>query len=226
MTEKPSVQGRKPIEAGEQNFLLTAVRFDHRDKWGANQWLFTCDCGNEHVTRADWVRLGRVKSCGCYRDEVNGSRLATTATTHGHTKNGRLTSEYNSWRNMRDRCKYPGDDHWANYGGRGIKVCERWDTSFENFLADMGLKPTPRHSIGREDGNGNYEPSNCRWETPKEQGRNRRNNRLVHYQNRDMTLAEACELTGLPRSRVKARLRNGWPIERALSHGDGRSGEV
>lgn len=226
MTQKLSVQGRNPIAAGEQNFLLTAVRFDHRDKWGANQWLFICECGNEHVTRADWVRLGRVKSCGCYRDEINGERIAATATTHGHTKNGRITSDYNSWRNMLERCNSPSCPSYKNHGARGIKICERWAHSFENFLADMGPKPTPKHSIGRTDNDGNYEPGNCAWETQSQQMRNRRNTRLVEYQGRSMSLAEACELAGQSRTRVNARLRMGWNIERALAHGDGRSDEV
>src|SRR5882672_195129 len=107
MTQKLSVKGRKPIAAGEQNGLLTAVRFDHRDRWGANYWLFECECGNETVTRPDWARLGKVVSCGCYRDEINGQRIRRAATTHGHSKDGRLTSEYNSWRNMLGRCNDP-----------------------------------------------------------------------------------------------------------------------
>lgn len=216
MTQKKSAQGRKWVEAGELNGLLTAVRFDHRDKWGANHWLFECECGNETVTRPDWVKQGKVQSCGCYRDEINGDRIARMATTHGHSKNGKLTSEYNSWRNMRDRCRYPSNEHWDLYGGRGITVCERWDTSFKNFLEDMGPKPKGQ-TIDRIDVNGNYEPGNCQWAAPKTQMRNMRNNRIINYLGRDMTLAEACELAGVPRTRVNARLRLGWPIERALT---------
>lgn len=221
MTQKLSVKGRKPIVAGEQNALLCAVRFDHRDKWGANQWLFMCDCGNEHVTRPDWVRLGKVKSCGCYRDEQLGMRSAISARTHGHSANGKLTSEYNSWRNMRDRCFHPNSEKFPHYGGRGITVCERWAKSFENFLADMG--PAPKgHTIDRKDVNGNYEPDNCKWSTQKEQMRNTTKTRTVLYLGRDMSLAEACELSGLPRSRVNARLRAGWTVERVFSEEDGR----
>lgn len=217
MTQKKSARGRKPIEAGEQNGLLTAIRFEYRDKWGANQWLFECDCGNETVTRPDWVRLGKVVSCGCYRDEINGERMKRTARTHGHSSGGKLTSEYNSWRNMRDRCKYPSAENWHKYGGRGIKVCDRWIDSFENFLEDMGPKPTRKHTIERLDVNGNYEPDNCVWAVSKTQMRNRTDTRWVEFRGRRMALAEACELAGIPRNVVDARLNRKWTMERALS---------
>lgn len=216
MTQNKSVKGRKPIEAGERNNLLTAIRFDHRDKWGANQWLFECDCGNETITRPDWVRLGKVLSCGCYRAERAGERMVKIATTHGHSSNGKLTSEYNSWRNMRDRCNLPSSESYKSHGGRGITVCEQW-SSFQTFLSDMGPKPTPKHTIGRMDNDGNYEPDNCEWETSNQQMRNRTDTRWVEYQGRKMSLAEACELSGQTRTRVNARLRLGWTIERALT---------
>ncbi|MCK1367625.1 hypothetical protein [Bradyrhizobium sp. 62] len=222
MAQKKSVQGRKWVEAGERNALLVAVRFSHRDKWRANYWLFKCDCGEETFQRPDYVKHGRVLSCGCYRDDMNAERMTKLAATHGHTKNGKLTSEYNSWRNMRDRCRYPTSDNWLMYGGRGIKVCQRWDTSFDNFLEDMGLKPTPKHTIGRVDQDGDYEPSNCQWETVPQQNRNRRDNRFIIYCGQTVTIAEACRLAGLPRGRVNARLRAGWTIERVFSDGDGR----
>jgi hypothetical protein len=96
---------------------------------------------------------------------------------------------------MRQRCSNPGHVAYARYGGRGIRVCERWD-SYENFLADMGRRPSLRHSLDRMDTNGNYEPNNCRWATWKEQHRNRRNNVLVEFRGETMTLAAAGELIG------------------------------
>ena len=217
MTQKKSAQRRKWVEAGERNALLVAVRFSHRDKWAANYWLFKCDCGEETFQRPDFVKRGRVVSCGCYRADSASERMGSVNRTHGHSSGGKMSSEYNSWRNMRDRCRYPSSENWAMYGGRGITVCERWDTSFEDFLADMGPKPTPQHTIGRSDQNGNYEPGNCKWETVPEQNRNRRDNRLIQYMGKEVTVAEACRLAGISRNVVDARLRRGWTMDRALA---------
>jgi len=216
MTQKKSAARRNPIKAGDEHGRLTAVRYSHHDKWRAAHWLFKCECGEDYIARPDWVRRGVIISCGCYREEQAAERCQKRA-THGHSKDGKLTSEYNSWRNMRDRCNSPASDMYEYYGGRGIRVCEHWQNSFENFLADMGPKPTPKHTIERKDVNGHYIPDNCIWVAFKAQMRNRTKTRWVTYQGREMSLAEACELAGVPRSRVNARLRLGWSVERALT---------
>lgn len=95
--------------------------------------------------------------------------------THGHAKGGK-SPEYRAWHAMRQRCYHPSQPHYSRYGGRGIVVCERWQV-FANFLADMGLRPSPRHSLDRINNSGNYEPGNCRWATLVEQCRNRRRRR-------------------------------------------------
>lgn len=103
-----------------------------------------------------------------------------TCGRHSHRESwaaGR-SPEYSAWVNLRYRCNNPGAPAYANYGGRGVKVCERWD-SFENFLVDMGRRPSPRHSIDRRDNDGDYTPENCRWATATEQLRNRRNIKLT-----------------------------------------------
>ncbi len=124
--------------------------------------------------------------------------------------------ELSIWRNMKRRCYYPNTVGYRYYGGRGIKVCDRWLESFENFLTDMGRRPDSSYSIDRINVNGNYEPSNCRWVTNKEQNRNKRNNRIVHYQNKDWVLATLEEHLKLKTGILYARLNLGWDIERAI----------
>jgi hypothetical protein len=132
----------------------------------AYMWECVCDCGNATSVKVWHLNAGRVKSCGCLSREMTAVR----STTHGGTK----LPEYRSWTCMKDRCCDPENNQFSNYGGRGIKVCDRWKGSFSNFLSDMGSKPTGMHSIDRIDVNGNYEPGNCRWATPKEQSRGSR----------------------------------------------------
>jgi hypothetical protein len=118
---------------------------------------------------------------------------------------------------MIDRCKNENNHAYGDYGGRGIKVCDRW-ALFENFIEDMGSSPSPDHSIDRyPDKNGDYEKSNCRWATFKEQANNRRSNRIIIFRGISMTLAEAVDLTGLKYHTVRMRLCRGWPIDAALT---------
>lgn len=127
-------------------------------------WLCLCDCGVLAIVRYDHLKEGRTVSCGCYGRE---KRLK-----HGHRSNGQSRT-YNSWRAMRDRCSRPSAKNYANYGGRGICVCEDWLNSFDGFLKDMGERP-PGMTLDRIDVHGNYEPGNCRWATPEEQEANKR----------------------------------------------------
>ena len=133
------------------------------------RWLCRCDCSKECSVSGSNLRTAAVRSCGCLLHEF----LTTRFLTHGESKGINKTAEYRCWVAMHTRCTNPKQRAWKHYGGRGIRVCERWN-SFENFLADMGRKPTSQHSIDRIDVNGNYEPLNCRWATPVQQVRNRR----------------------------------------------------
>lgn len=130
-------------------------------------WNVKCACGRVWVTWSAPLRRG-IKSCGKVGCSYNPSR------SHGHCTRRGLSPEYRAWRSMKQRCGQPRQKAFPNYGGRGISVCERWLESFENFLADMGPKPSPQHSIDRIDNDGDYEPSNCRWATGSEQRRNQR----------------------------------------------------
>lgn len=128
-------------------------------------WVCKCDCGNTTVVMRHSLTCGLTKSCGCLQREV----AVIVNTTHGMSE----SKTYNTWRGMIDRCSSPSHEAYKHYGGRGIIVCERWLT-FENFLADMGERPAGL-SIDRYPNNdGNYEPGNCRWATPKEQRANQR----------------------------------------------------
>jgi hypothetical protein len=129
-----------------------------------------------------------------------------------------MSPEYRSWRGMKTRCLNTRDHMYPKYGGRGIGICDRWRDSFEAFLADMGPKPTPRHSIERIDNNGNYEPSNCRWATNTEQSRNRRNTRHITHEGETMCISAWAYKAGISVQTLHTRLRNGMPISAALTH--------
>jgi hypothetical protein len=118
---------------------------------------------------------------------------------------------------MIQRCLNPRAQQYRNYGARGIRVCERWLENFENFIQDMGEKPSPQHSLDRIDNHGDYTPENCRWATRKVQARNKRNNHLITAGQETMPISAWAERTGLRKNTIKERLRRGWDPVRAVT---------
>lgn len=135
---------------------------------GRTAWVCLCDCGKVVVAEAHKLRSGKTKSCGCY----NRQRVAEMSATHGDA-GGAEAPEYRVWANMLARCLNRKHPNYKNYGKRGIKVCKRW-SSYKNFIADVGRRPSSKHTLDRRNNDGNYTPSNCRWATWKQQAQNRR----------------------------------------------------
>lgn len=155
-----------------------------------------CDCGNYTIVQYSNLINGHTKSCGC----LNAETLANFK--HGMCK----SPEYKSYRKMIERCYYKKQSSYSYYGGRGIKVCERWLMSFDNFFKDMGLKPSNNHSLDRLDVNGNYEPSNCRWATKKEQSNNTRRNVIYEYNGKSMTQSQWAEHLGISHEKISRHI--------------------
>lgn len=172
-------------------------------------WSVICDCGTVAIKDGSALRSGGVKSCGCAKDRMIGA----ANTKHGDSHKGL----YIVWAGMIERCSREKHVAWKDYGGRGIKVCERWH-DYQLFKEDMGDGYAKGLQIDRIEVNGNYEPSNCKWSTPKEQSNNRRNNRRVQFDGLNLTISEWSDKTGFSHAVICKRLKMGWPIEKVLTH--------
>jgi hypothetical protein len=173
-------------ETGNQyGYLIVLEQNGRYEKSGAILWRCRCKCKNIIKVTGHSLRSGNTGSCGCRRAE----NAAASVRVHGMYSNEKLSPEFHSWNGIRRRCYGKTSADYKDYGGRGITVCDRWlgPQGFQNFLADMGTKPSPSHSLDRWPNNdGNYEPSNCRWATPKEQVENRRIKRIEKFTDEEL----------------------------------------
>lgn len=172
-------------------------------------WACECICGEKRDVVETGLIYNRSKSCGCQ----NMRRWKAAATRHGMTE----TTEYMSWKCMKARCYIPGTPSYPRYGGKGIKVCERWLNSFENFIEDMGMKPTPQHTLHRKKNKLDYTPENCVWATKKEQQKWRECTRFVTLNGITKCVVEWCEELGLNSGTVNGRLKDGMSGEEAMT---------
>lgn len=190
---------------GEKYNRLTVI--DVRREGKRYYWTCRCECGNVTESRADQIRTGHTKSCGCRALETRYKFR------HGEWK----TPLFNKWQKMRARCNSPKDKYYKNYGGRGIKVCDEWEdyVVFSKWAHENGYEDSL--SLERKDVNGDYCPSNCCWIPINKQARNRTTTRWVDCDGKRMSLAEACEVKGMPYGVVQSRLRRGWNEYDALN---------
>jgi hypothetical protein len=158
----------RPLNLLGQRFGRLVAYGKAKDSKGWLTWQCQCDCGNVSLVKSGNL-VNNTRSCGCLKKETDRDNLPLIK--HGEAS-GR-SREYECWLSIRSRCYNQKSKDYARYGGRGIRVCSRWQT-FELFLGDMGRKPSPIHSIDRKDNDGNYEPGNCWWATPKQQANNRK----------------------------------------------------
>jgi hypothetical protein len=168
----------------------------------------TCvGCGATFLRHPKYGRAQWAQTRFC---SVNCSNVARA--THGQ----RHTRLYRVWAGIKNRCLNPNDDLYAYYGARGINICDEWRADFAAFAAYIGPEPGPKYEVGRIKNELGYQPGNVRWETKSQNLRNKRDTRWIEYDGRRVPLIEACEKTGVPYKRAHARLKAGWPIEKAL----------
>jgi hypothetical protein len=194
--------------AGRTFGRLIVIEAAKREPGKRQFWICQCTCGKTAFVANNSLITGNKQSCGCMRNPI----------IHGHARqSGPRSPEHAAWSDMKRRCTNLNFKHYKNYGGRGILVCARW-SKFEFFLADMGLRPSKKHTIDRIDNNGNYSPENCRWSTREEQANNTRRSVYIDVNGVRMTHAQAERHVGLSKGTIGNRMRDwGWSAQKALT---------
>lgn len=200
---------KKKDITGERFARLVALYPIPGSRISPRKWACRCDCGTISNVLTRDLLSGNTTSCGCYIRELHANRMRTHGLAH--------TPTYNTWASMLARCNNPKSDKYNYYGGRGIKVCERWQ-HFALFLQDMGERPSKGYSLDRLDNNGDYEPENCRWASKRTQSRNRNSNIVVEYQGLSLCLTEWAERLDVSYETLRQRIqRYGWSVEKAFN---------
>ena len=192
---------------------LTAIELSYRDKKSNSFWLCKCECGNDTTVRIGDLGSGNTTSCGCYREEQSNKALIERSTTHGETG----TRLYNIWHGMKQRSNYKKNISYKHYGGKGIKVCKAWEEDYVKFRDWAMSNGYESHlTIDRIDNAGNYEPSNCRWATVKEQSNNKSTNKNLKYNGQSKTVSEWAKEFSMNNSTLSMRLEAGWGVKKSL----------
>ena len=201
---------------GQRFGRLIVVKRAENTKSGDARWMCKCDCGNETIVKAKNLKSGGTKSCGCLQKEIARETCKVHSATHRMSK----TTIYNDWNSMKQRCYNPNSEKYHRYGERGIIVCDRWRDSFEAFYEDVSKLPhfgEQGYTLNRIDNDGNYEPNNVEWATPKEQANNRQSNHLLTFNDKTQTIVQWAYETGIKSATIARRLKKGWSVEKALT---------
>lgn len=181
------------------------------------RWVCHCDCGATCSVPSNRLSCGTTQSCGCLRRILRSVCQTISATRHGEAAHNKMTGEYSAWTSMNRRCKCKKGHTYRAYKARGIRVCRRWK-KYENFLADMGRKPSPQHTVDRIDNNRGYTPQNCRWATRAEQTRNRRNCGRCTVNGETLTRTEWRERFGVSRAQFLWQERRLGSVRKAVNY--------
>lgn len=216
LPDRNSIGSRFVNRLGIQYGELTVIRFIGVSN-RKTIWECQCSCGNLTKVSGSNLPNGHTTSCGCVLEATRGKSNITHGGTIGNTRGVKRPTEYHIWASMRKRCLNPKCKAYPDYGGRGITICDRW-SKFENFLEDMGKRPSKFVSLDRVDTNKGYSPDNCAWRSAEQQMNNKRNNMVVEYKGKTTTLSLLCKELQVEYHVVYGRMNVlGWGIERAIN---------